>query len=104
MFNRFLRLLSLRKDRRGHPRIYDSPLKLTIAKKEYLTDDWSISGCRISDYSVDYAHDYRVEGYQLNTPGRLKYFIAEVVWRDSDNSVGLRFLKFDKLFSSTMAS
>jgi len=101
MFKNIAHLLNLQKDRRGHPRLYDPPLKLTIEKKEYLTDDWSMSGCRISNYLGDYSEDDHVEVYQLNPPGRLKYFSAEVVWRAPDNSVGLRFLKIEDLYSAT---
>ena len=101
MFDKLAKFFNLQKDQRRHPRIYDRPLKLSIARQEYLTDDWSIAGCRISGYSGDFAQDNHIEGFQINTPGRLKYFEAEVVWRGPDNSAGLRFLKIVNMFAST---
>ena len=101
MFNKLAKLFNLQKDQRRHPRIYDPPLKLSIGKQEYLTDDWSIAGCRVSGYLGDPAQDHHIEGFQKNTPGRLKHFVAEVVWRGPDNSAGLRFLKLENMFAST---
>jgi len=101
MFNKFTKLFNGQNDQRRHPRIYDHSLKLSIGKQEYLTDDWSIAGCRISGYTGDPAHDNHVEGYQLNTPGRLKFFVAEVVWRGENNSAGLHFLQIENMFASS---
>lgn len=104
MLDRLLQVFRPKKDRRRHPRIYDPPLKLSIGKQEYLTDDWSITGCRISSYLGDAALGSRIEGYQVDTPGRLKFFTAELVWRDPDNSAGFRFLQIENMYASTSSS
>jgi len=104
MFDSIFKFFRPKKDRRRQPRIYDNPLKLSIGKHQYLTDDWSITGCRIPNYLGDTAVNSRIEGYQTNTPGRLKFFAAELVWRGPDNSAGFRFVEIQDMFASTSSS
>ncbi len=89
------RFFNLQKDRRYHPRIYDRPIKLIVNGFEYLTDNWSMTGFQISNFQDDLEQGAQVVGQHLESQSAITKFVAEVVWRTSDDSVGLRFVELN---------
>jgi hypothetical protein len=93
--DKFARLINLQKDRRVHPRIYDRPLRLLVSETEYVTENWSMTGAQLPNFTGTLETGTKLKGRQLDTHMTDPTFVAEIVWQSPDNSVGLRFLELD---------
>lgn len=76
----------------------DVPLVLRINGRAYKTADWSIGGARIAGYSTALAPGDLLSG-TIDPIGDEKRgaFIAEVIRRDEQGQLGLRFIEISAM-------